>query len=229
MRILFVRHGHPDYKNDCLTELGHKQAEAAAERLKDWGIEHIFSSSNGRALQTAEYTAKRIGLDVTPCDFMREIGWGSLTDEPILANGQPWDIGQILVSEGKSLSDRDWQKAEPFCKNYLVESTENVISGFDGWLAALGYQREGEYYRVTREDTYKTVAMFSHGGSSSVAMSHMLNIPFLQFCRAFMMHLTSVTEIVLPNRIGELVYPQMLLFNDALHVHGLKVENFFGN
>ena len=33
MRIIFVRHGHPDYKNDCLTPLGHKQAEEAAKML----------------------------------------------------------------------------------------------------------------------------------------------------------------------------------------------------
>jgi len=35
MRIIFVRHGHPNYEKDCLTELGHRQAEAAAQRLKD--------------------------------------------------------------------------------------------------------------------------------------------------------------------------------------------------
>ncbi len=29
MRIIFVRHGHPDYTNDCLTELGHLQAGAS--------------------------------------------------------------------------------------------------------------------------------------------------------------------------------------------------------
>ena len=33
MRILFVRHGHPNYEKDCLTELGHLHAEAAAKRL----------------------------------------------------------------------------------------------------------------------------------------------------------------------------------------------------
>ena len=44
MKIVFVRHGHPDYVNDCLTELGHKQAESAALRLKDEGIEEIYSS-----------------------------------------------------------------------------------------------------------------------------------------------------------------------------------------
>ena len=29
MRIIFVRHGHPNYRKDCLTELGHLQAKAA--------------------------------------------------------------------------------------------------------------------------------------------------------------------------------------------------------
>ena len=27
MRIIFVRHGEPDYVNDCLTETGKKQAD----------------------------------------------------------------------------------------------------------------------------------------------------------------------------------------------------------
>ena len=43
MRIIFVRHGHPDYKNDCLTEVGHLHAEAASERLKGESIQRIFS------------------------------------------------------------------------------------------------------------------------------------------------------------------------------------------
>ena len=36
MKIYFIRHGDPDYKNDCLTELGRKQAaagKAACPRL----------------------------------------------------------------------------------------------------------------------------------------------------------------------------------------------------
>ena len=53
MRILFVRHGHPNYELDCLTELGKKQAEAAALRLKDEGIEEIYASTCGRAFETA--------------------------------------------------------------------------------------------------------------------------------------------------------------------------------
>lgn len=67
MRIVFVRHGHPNYKDDCLTELGHLHAKAAADRPKNEGIQKIYSSTCGRAFQTAEYTAKvlsRVSDDV---------------------------------------------------------------------------------------------------------------------------------------------------------------------
>lgn len=42
MRIYFIRHGNPNYENDCLTDIGHLQAEACAERLKGEGIQKIF-------------------------------------------------------------------------------------------------------------------------------------------------------------------------------------------
>ncbi len=229
MKIYFVRHGHPDYKNDCLTELGHKQAEAAAERLKDSGIERIFSSSKGRALQTAEHTAKRLGLEVISCDFMREIGWGSIDDESILANGHPWKVADIHVSEGKSLFDSDWRTNDPYCRSQVIECVETVTRGLDAWLEELGYKREGEYYRVTGEDTEKTVAMFSHGGASSAAFSHMFNIPFPQFCGAFRIDFTSITVVQLSNKTGELIYPQILLFNDARHIEGIVGKNVYGN
>ena len=34
MRIIFVRHGEPDYEHDCLTETGKLQAVDAAERKR---------------------------------------------------------------------------------------------------------------------------------------------------------------------------------------------------
>ncbi len=64
MRIIFVRYGHPNYANDRLTELGHTQAEAAAERLKDKRIHKIFASLCGRAVETAEHIAARRVLEV---------------------------------------------------------------------------------------------------------------------------------------------------------------------
>ena len=76
MRIIFVRHGEPDYARDRLTEVGRAQAAAAAERLAGEGISEIYASPCGRASETASYAAKRLGLPVTILDYMHEISWG---------------------------------------------------------------------------------------------------------------------------------------------------------
>ena len=96
MLIYFVRHGHPDYAKDCLTELGARQAAAAAERLKGCGISRIYSSTMGRAAQTAGYTAALLGLEVDQLDFMREIGWRPDDGTLIPADGHPWLLSDIL-------------------------------------------------------------------------------------------------------------------------------------
>jgi len=227
MLLYMIRHGHPDYKNDCLTELGHKQAAVAAERLKNCGIERVYSSTKGRALQTAEYTSKALGLRVIPCDFMREIGWRSLDGETILANGHPWDISDIFASKGKTLTDKKWYLKEPYCKSDVVTSVKTVKNGFDTWLAELGYQREGEYYRVVGEATEKTVAMFSHAGSSSVVLSHVLNITFPQICGIIRPDFTSITVLEFSDKVGEVFCPKLLLLNDAQHIKGLDIKNIY--
>ena len=86
MRIYFIRHGHPNYALDCLTDIGHLQAEACAERLKAAGIQRIFSSSQGRARETAEHTAKKLGLAVEPVDFIRELAFVLECDGEIVGN-----------------------------------------------------------------------------------------------------------------------------------------------
>ena len=69
MKLYFIRHGEPDYANDCLTETGRKQAEAASRRLEREGIEEIYASPMGRAAETAAFTAQRLGLGVQTLDL----------------------------------------------------------------------------------------------------------------------------------------------------------------
>ncbi|MCR4587508.1 MAG: histidine phosphatase family protein [Lachnospiraceae bacterium] len=54
-----------------MTEMGNLQAAAAAERLKDEGIEEIYASTMGRAYETAAYTAEKIRKPITKLEFMR--------------------------------------------------------------------------------------------------------------------------------------------------------------
>ncbi len=70
MRLILIRHGDPDYKNDCLTELGKKQAAAVAQRLKDENIDVIYASTVGRATETATYTAELLNKKIIPLEFV---------------------------------------------------------------------------------------------------------------------------------------------------------------
>lgn len=90
MRIIFVRHGKPDYANDCLTPEGHKQAAVIAERLSGEGVREIYVAPSGRAQQTAACTAQRLGIKAVTLSFMGEISWGG---PGIPSDGRPWELG----------------------------------------------------------------------------------------------------------------------------------------
>lgn len=127
MRIIFVRHGEPDYAHDCLTERGRIQAKAAADRLKEEGIEEIFSSPLGRAAETAAFTAEALNLPVKTLDFMRELHWGSIDGTPVPADGHPWDLADMLAAEGRDLTDPAWRE-HPYFSNNLVTAEADCVA-----------------------------------------------------------------------------------------------------
>lgn len=228
MRIIFVRHGHPNYVNDCLTELGHKHAAAAAERLKDEGISEIYSSTCGRAYETAGYMAKQYGLPIVKCDFMREISWGSVDNESIAFDGHPWSTADDMVAKGESLLNPNWAEEEPFKRNKLVEYAKKVAEATDEWLKSLGYTREGLYYRVIgTANTNKTIAAFGHGGAGSAIFSHLFNLPYPFVCTTLNQDYTGITIVEFPDTPGALVKPRFEIMNDARHIQNLKIENIY--
>lgn len=227
MRIIFVRHGHPDYTRDCLTPLGHRQAAAAAERLRHEGVGRIFTSTHGRAAETAAYLAEALGLTAEGCDFMREIRWGAADGQPLFADGHPWTTADGLVARGEPLLAPDWMTTEPFCRNRLVQHVQHIAREMDAWLLGLGYRREGLYYRAA-EDTARTIAVFGHGGASAAMLSHLFNLAFPFVCAAMGPDYTGVTIAALPDKPGELVSPRFELLNDARHIQGLETDNVYG-
>ena len=229
MDIYFVRHGHPDYKNDCLTPLGQLQAKACAERLSGEGITEIYSSTCGRALETAAYTAEALGITVTKLDFMREIRWGSRDGVPIEFGGLPWHAVNAMVARGESVTRSDWAENPPFDRNIAVEYVQKVQDNFDAWMESLGYRREGDYYRVLTDDVDRKVALFSHGGSSTVAMGRLLNMTFPQAIATFHHDFTSVCRLMLNGEKGEMTCPKIEYLNDYRHILGLDDGNALCN
>ena len=86
--FFFLRHGVTDHNRARLVmgqldiplnAEGRRQAENAANLLKEHGIRSIASSPLSRALETARIVAEIIGADITIIEDLQERAWGSLT------------------------------------------------------------------------------------------------------------------------------------------------------
>lgn len=59
MRLIFIRHGEPDYEHDSLTEKGWREAKLLAARTKDWHVDDFYVSPLGRARILRPLRSKR--------------------------------------------------------------------------------------------------------------------------------------------------------------------------
>ncbi|MBR4343561.1 MAG: histidine phosphatase family protein [Lachnospiraceae bacterium] len=220
MRLIMVRHGDPDYEKDCLTELGHRQAELVAERLMDEGIQEIYSSPLGRARETAEHFAARSGIGpIKTLDFMREIRYG--WEGELYKKGNPWIEAAELISKGKDLQTSDWRKYPSYDGNTATIDIDKVAAGTDEWLKTLGYEREGLYYRCkTEDDRKRTFVLFCHGGSMTSFLSRVFNIPFPHLCMVLgFIQCTSITVLRFNREPGSLAMPLLEVAAEARHLN----------
>lgn len=223
MKLILVRHGDPNYKDNCLTPLGHVQAEAVVPRIAALEPDALYSSTYGRALETAEHTAAKLGMEITQLDFMREISTGpeGLSKEEKLRYS-PWVFSREMAENGEDLlhfdfSDHYTWKGTPFEKSYA-----RVTEGFDEWFAGLGYVREGMYYRCTRKNP-DHVVIFAHGGSISCLLAHFTGIPVQFICGFININCTGITSVRFDGDEGSVVVPKILTINEHSHIRGLAV------
>ena len=215
MRLLMIRHGEPNYEKDCLTEQGKKQAAAAAVRLEREGITEIFSSPQGRARETASYTAKRLGLEIQTLPFMHEISWGG---PEIPENGHPWTLSERMIAEENfDFHAENWREHPFYRENKATRCFDEVTEKFDAFLAERGYVHEGSRF-LCGEKTEGSIALFSHGGSGACVLAHLLTLPFPYVATVMPYDFTSVIILNFPDRPGQYVFPRLELFNDIAHI-----------
>jgi len=214
MRIVFVRHGEPDYEKDCLTDLGHIQAEAVGKRLSSENISKLYSSTMGRARETAEHIAAELGIshdDITALDSMREIEWDF---------EGPWEVATKAVSAQKSIMDGSRATDGIYSKDKICGFLLKRGEDFDSLLTSHGFAREGLYYRVTAEND-ETILLASHAGTSTAILSHLFNLPAPFVFDAIRPHFTAVTIVMLNGQHGELISPRFEIANDSRHIKGI--------
>lgn len=84
--LILVRHGETlhnvagiaqGWQDSALSEKGERQVRALARRLRDAGVDALYSSPLQRALSTAEAIREETGLPIHVLDDLREMSYGS--------------------------------------------------------------------------------------------------------------------------------------------------------
>ena len=74
------------------------------------------------------------------------------------------------------------------------------------------------YDHAAEEERHKTIALFCHGGSSSAAIAHIMNLPFPYVCAMLHMEFTAITIVRMDRKTGVSSLPCLELANDAGHL-----------
>jgi len=220
MLLYIIRHGEPDYATDSLTANGKKQADALAERLSSHGLDEIYTSPLGRAIQTAQPACDRLGLPYAIEEWMSEdLAWDDFS--AVGENGaRNWAFG---CQNTKLLCDEPWHN------NPVFSSCKAVLGGYqriadcsDDFLARFGYKRDGKLYRITSSSD-KRVAAFCHHGLGTAWLSHLLSVPPNVFWASFNIAHSSVTILEFANNADGYTAPQCVCLSDISHIYKEKL------
>jgi len=199
MRLYIIRHAEPDYPRDALTARGHAQAQALAHRLSTMGIDKIYCSPMNRALETARYTAERLGLDVRVEGWTRELEDWWIPDEA---------LGERPV----------WQ----------VDATtlRAMAPGQEIWpLDALAQLRSAAAELLGRHDNGSDsgIAVFCHAGFALTWLAELLAVPLPLMWAGFSLPPCSVTTVAFEKlEEGGAATPRCLGLGDVGHLQDLN-------
>ncbi len=202
-RILLVRHGHaagdpfamptPPVHGYLAEPLGVEQAKATAAALKEARIDVAFSSPYGRALQTAQIVlaGRNVPLHVLPA--LRE--W---TPNPAL-DKLPSATREQVERQARELYAEETWKTELGEGTY--EMYARVVPPFLAELEKLGLHSRMGGFVIDERARGLSVAVFAHGGSLDVLLSHLLGLrPFP--VGAFTFEETGLAVVELPEQHG---------------------------
>ena len=228
MRLYIIRHADPDYANDTITPAGHREAAALARRLTAIGLDRIYCSPLGRARATMQYTADLTGIAPVIEPWTAELPWRIMTEASPHAT---WNIDGHLL---RTLPCPEWDHGVqhfPLLERLgRVESDppqpqayEALCAASDGFLASLGYEREGVCYRVVRPNTER-VAVFCHGGLGLTWLSHLLHVPLAVAWSSFFLWPSSVTTILMDERVPGVATPRCIGLAETAHLYAEGLE-----
>jgi len=230
MKLIFIRHGEPDYEQDTLTENGFRQAEALSERVKNWKVSDCYCSPMNRAQKTAEPSLRALKKKAEIKPWLHEFNLVKAPDPDGGSPLVPWDRTPLYLNRNPDLLDRNkWKETEMVRGTGIAEYYDSTILEFDELLLRYGYKREGMIYRILPGAKKDAVAvLFCHLGISCVMLSHLINVsPFVLWQGTFPPP-ASVTIAGTEERDGEYAVFRIQVLGDTsqLREKGERASDF---
>ena len=171
--------GMTDYD---LSQEGLKQAEALADRLRDYEVDKIYCSPLKRAIQTITPTAKMKNMDINIVDNLREINVG--TWEDILRD----DLRKMYPEENKYIDETEFYTG--------MAGQEETIDVANRMYDAI--------LEIAKDNLNKNVIVTSHVVAMRAFLCKIMNIPFEQ-TKEKIGHLgnTSISKVIYDDETNE--------------------------
>lgn len=219
MKLIFIRHGEPNYEIDSLTEKGWREARLLAKRTAKWDVTDFYCSPLGRARDTASFTLKNAGREAEIMPWLRE--FDSPVNDPVTGRKRiAWDLLPGYLNANPGLFDREqWSKTALMDNGVMEHNYAALCDGIDGLLARYGYVRDGLRYRTGENANRDAVVVcFCHFGVTCAIMSHLLNTSPVQLWQGFFFAPTSVTILGTEERNPGEVYFRCQTAGDVSHL-----------
>ncbi len=197
MRLIFIRHGDPDYVNDSLTEKGKREAELLAKRVATWdNITHYYASPLGRAQLTAKYSLDPLGITPTTLDWLQEFPVRIYHPGDNTRMRVAWDLLPDYWRKHPEYFDKDkWVNADLYRESGVKEEYDHITGEFTKLLAEYGIHEKENVYYTDKPGDDSTLVFFCHLGVSFVLISKLLGMSPTFMWHTFFVATTSVTIV----------------------------------
>ena len=221
MKLIIVRHGDPDYEHDSLTELGWKEAEALSERMKNVKADECYVSPLGRAKDTASLSLKKMNMEATELEWLRE--FAPIVKRPE-KTGVAWDwLPQDWTKMPYAFDFDKWTDYPALEDAKVREEVDWIYSEFDAFLEKHGYKKEGKLFKVLNPNS-DVIVFFCHFGLECILLSYLLNLPPFVLWHSTIAAPTSITTVATEERREGIAQFRMQAFGDTSHLYVAGME-----
>ena len=133
----FLRHGETDWNAQNLSQgaldiplnaTGIAQAESAAQRLRNRGIQTIVASPLSRARDTAEIVGAALGLSVQTDPDLREVAFGVQEGQPMSDWFHDWVAGHTTPSGAETFAALGTRGVTALNRALMLEAPVLVVA-----------------------------------------------------------------------------------------------------